>query len=240
MFLLFFILWVSFALFAFIFHSFSCPFSIHFILFSFLFLFPALSSPSCISPNCLVRFIVFYAFLSFYFFVRCNFSQCKTNAPEKKTDLSRFKWSHGALLDLVSSRGASWAFMVFHVNSCELMGPHESRRDVFLAEKTKQESPDQKWTPNWKTLRLYNHQCKRDIAWSFPTVQNKVTNLTSEILKAIQPGLYNARPHRCIQWKLKAYPARADNWNQISSPNLTSVRTCSWGAFLLRLLLKHV
>lgn len=161
--------------------------------------------------------------------------------PRKKklisVDLSDLMGLYWISCHLVGLHGLSWCFMWTHVNSWALMN-HVVM--FFLAEKTKQESPDQKWTPNWKTLRLYNHQCKRDIAWSFPTVQNKVTNLTSEILKAIQPGLYNARPHRCIQWKLKAYPARADNWNQISSPNLTSVRTCSWGAFLLRLLLKHV
>lgn len=213
-----------------------------FILSYFLSFFYFLPFPHLLVSRLIVLLDLSFSMLSFPFTFLCAaiFPNARQTPPKKKTDLSRFKWSHGALLDLVSSRGASWAFMVFHVNSCELMGPHESRRDVFLAEKTKQESPDQKWTPNWKTLRLYNHQCKRDIAWSFPTVQNKVTNLTSEILKAIQPGLYNARPHRCIQWKLKAYPARADNWNQISSPNLTSVRTCSWGAFLLRLLLKHV
>ena len=165
MFLLFFILWVSFALFAFIFHSFSCPFSFHFILFSFLFLFPALSSPSCISPNCLVRFIVFYAFLSFYFFVRCNFSQCKTNAPEKKklisVDLSDLMGLYWISCHLVGLHGLSWCFMWTHVNSWALMN------HVVMFFWPKKQN---------KNLQIKNeHQTEKP--WGYTTTSANVTSL---------------------------------------------------------------
>jgi len=78
-----------------------------FILSYFLSFFYFLPFPHLLVSRLIVLLDLSFSMLSFPFTFLCAaiFPNARQTPPKKKTDLSRFKWSHGALLDLVSSRG---------------------------------------------------------------------------------------------------------------------------------------